>query len=173
MGALTPVISGLTTITTAISAADRLLGVTQDFGRDPYKEQRQALRAQQDLALQQLTARQSLGEQQAQQEALLQKEKITADALEKEQRRRSALRRAVARQRVQFGGSGLSGGDGSTEAVLLGLFEESEHDKVASQRLDGLRSAALDQGLHEKRTLNVLQRSQLQERQALERLASR
>lgn len=172
MGSLTPVITGLTTITTAISAADRLINVTQDFGRNPYKEQQKALRAEQEMVLRQLTARQAAEEQQALAEARIQKDKIAADAQANEQKRRAALRRAVARQRVAFGGSGFSGGDGSSEAVLLGLFEESEQDKAASMRLDSLRNAALDQSLDEKRTLNVLQRSQLQERQALERFAS-
>lgn len=172
MGALTPVITGLTTLTTAVSAADKLIGVTRDFARDPYESQRQALRAQQDLALQQLSAQQALDEQQAVRDADLQRQKVATDALNAEQNRRAALRRAVARQRAQFGVSGLSAGDGSSEAVLLGLFEESEQDKVASQRLDGLRMAALDQDLSDRRAINVLQRTQLQEKQALQRLAS-
>lgn len=172
MGALTPVITGLTTLTTAVSAADRLIGATRGFARDPYESQRKALRAEQDLALRQLTAQQTINEQQSAQEAALQQQKIATDALDAEQKRRAALRRAVAKQWTQFGGSGLSGGDGSTEAVLLGLFEESESDKAASQRLDTIRMAAIDQSLGEQRTLNVLQRTQLQERNALARIAS-
>lgn len=172
MGALTPVITGLTTLTTAVSAADKLIGVTRGFASDPYASQRAALRSQQDLALQQLTAQQALDQQQATQDADLQRQKIAADSLSSEQTRRAALRRAVARQRAQFGGSGLTGGDGSTEAVLLGLFEETESDKAASQRIDTLRNAAIDQSLNNRQTLNVLQRTQLQERQALARLAS-
>lgn len=173
MGALTPVITGLTTLTTAVSAADKLIGVTRGFASDPYEAQRKALRNEQDLALQQLTAQQALNEQQSGQEAALQRQKIAADTLTAEGARRAALRRAVAKQRAQFGGSGLSGGDGSAEAVLLGLFEESETDKAAGQRLDTLRNAAIDQSLGDQRALNVLQRTQLQERQALARIASR
>lgn len=172
MGALTPVITGLTTLTTAVSAADKLIGVTRGFAGDPYESQRQALRSQQDLALQQLSAQQALDQQQAAREAELQRQKIATDTLDSEQKRRAALRRAVAKQRAQFGGSGLTGGDGSTEAVLLGMFEESEADKAASQRLDSLRNAAIDQSLNERQALNVLQRTQLQERQALARIAS-
>lgn len=172
MGALTPVITGLTTLTTAVSAADKLINVTRGFAGDPYESQRKVLRAEQDLALRQLTRQQALNEQQAQAEAELQRQKIAADALDSENNRRAALRRAVARQRAQFGGSGLSGGDGSAEAVLLGLFEESEADKSSGQRLDAIRSAIIDQSLGEKRALNVLQRTQLQERQALARIAS-
>lgn len=171
MGALTPVMTGLTTLTTAISAADRLIGVTRGFGGDPYEAQRQALRAEQDLALRQLTAQQNLNERQAAQEADIQRQKFAADALAAGNNRRAALRRAVARQRAQFGGSGLTGGDGSAEAVLLGLFEETERDRADSARLDTLRNAALDQSLNGQRALNVLQRTQLQERQALARLS--
>lgn len=172
MGALTPVITGLTTLTTAISAADRLIGAGRDFARDPYEEQRRQLRAQQDLALRQLSAQQAQNEQQARREADLERQTLTANAQESEQRRRAALRRAVARQRVQFGGSGLQAGEGSAEAVLLGLFEESEQDKLAAGRIDALRYAALDQSLQDRQALNVLQRTQMQERQALARLAS-
>ena len=173
MGALTPVITGLTTLTTAVSAADKLMGVARGFASDPYESQRKALRAEQDLALQQLTAQQTLNERQSAQEAELQRQKIATDALSAENSRRAALRRAMAKQRAQFGGSGLSGGDGSAEAVLLGLFEESEADRATSQRLDTLRNAAIDHSLSDQQALNVLQRTQLQERQALARVASR
>lgn len=172
MGALTPVLTGLTTLTTAVSAADKLISVTRNFAKDPYEGQRQALRSQQDLALRQLTAQQDLDVQQATQGAALERQKIAAAALTGEQARRAALRRAVARQRAQFGGSGLTGGEGSTEAVLLGLFEESEQDKATSMRLDTLRNAALDQSLNDRQALNVLQRAQLQERHSLARIAS-
>lgn len=172
MGALTPVITGLTTLTTAISAADRLIGVSRDFARDPYEEQRRKIRAQQDLALQQLSAQQAQDESQRQRAADLERQTIAANAQETEQKRRASLRRAVARQRAQFGGGGLQAGDGSAEAVLLGLFEESEQDKAAAERLDTLRTAALDQSISDRKALNVLQRTQLQERQALARLAS-
>ena len=172
MGALTPVLTGLTTLTTAVSAADKLIGVTRNFAKDPYEGQRQALRSQQDLALRQLTAQQDLDAQQATQGAALERQKIATAALTGEQARRAALRRAVARQRAQFGGSGLTGGEGSTEAVLLGLFEESEQDKATSTRLDTLRNAALDQSLNDRQALNVLQWAQLQERHSLARIAS-
>ncbi len=172
MGALTPVITGITTLTTAVSAADKLINVTRGFASDPYAAQRKALRAEQDLALQQLTAQQALNEQQAAQEADMQRQKLAADSLASENARRAALRRAVARQRTQFGVSGLSSGDGSAEAVLLGLFDETERDRNDSARLDQLRMAALDQSLGDQRALNVLQRTQLQERQALSRIVS-
>lgn len=172
MGALSPVITGLTTITTAISAADKLIGVTRGFARDPYEAQRKALRAEQDMALQQLTAQQAMNEQISVREAELQRQKLAADTLTAENNRRAALRRAVARQRTQFGGNGFTGGDGSAEAVLLGLFEETEQDRASSARIDTLRRAAIDQSLGNQRALNMLQRTQLQERQALERLAT-
>lgn len=172
MGALTPVITGLTTLATAVTAADKLIDITRGFGSDPYEAQRRALRNDQDLALRQLTAQQALNEQQAARAADLQRQKLAADTLSAENNRRAALRRAVARQRAQFGGSGFTGGDGSAEAVLLGLFEETEGDRADATRLDALRSAALDQSLGDQRALNVLQRAQLQERQALARISA-
>ncbi|HEY0900798.1 MAG TPA: transporter [Micavibrio sp.] len=170
MGALTPVITGITTLTTAVTAADRLINVTRGFASDPYESQRKALRAEQDLALRQLTAQQAMNEQQAAQDAETQRQKLASDGQSAENTRRAALRRAVARQRAQFGASGMATGDGSSEAVLLGLFEETERDRNDASRLNQLRLAALDQSLGEQRALNVLQRTQLQERQALARM---
>ncbi len=54
-------------------------------------------------------------------------------------------------------------------AVLLGLFDESDADRTQREHLDSLRSAALDSDLSQQRALNVLQRTQLQQKQALER----
>ena len=168
-GALGPVFSAATSLVTGASG---LTGAIRSFSSDPYEAQRKALRAEQDLALQQLTAQQALNEQLSARDADLQRQKLAADTLTAENNRRAALRRAVARQRTQFGGSGLTGGDGSAEAVLLGLFEETEQDRATSTRLDALRSAALDQSLSDQRALNVLQRAQLQERQALARITA-
>lgn len=128
------------------------------------------LRDQQGLALQQLQAQQRMQQQQIAADTALEKEKLAMQARADEDTRRAALRRAVARQRAQFGASGIgNAGDGSGEAVLLGMFSETESDLNNRAQLDGLRSRALDMNATNRASLNILQRTQLQERQKFER----
>ena len=54
--------------------------------------------------------------------------------------------RAVARQRANFGSSGISSDSGSGQAVLLGLFDETEDELARREQLDNLRNRALDLG---------------------------
>lgn len=171
MGALSAggVMQTLSSVTSIINTANSALGAIQGLGSGAEADQRSALRAQQDLALRQLQAQQGLSEANAAQDAALNRQKIASDAATTEAERRSALKRAVARQRAQYGAQGLESADGSGEAVLLGMFGESDDDRVARERLDGLRSQAIDQDLDEQRRINVLQRTQLQEKQALDR----
>lgn len=136
---------------------------------DPDEERRKALRAQQDLALRQLTQKQGLEEAQNAQSAALEKQKLAADAQDEARRRQAALKRAVARQTAAFGASGIGSGAGSSQAVLLGLFDESDEERAAREKMDTLRTRALDLGASQQKSINVLQRGQLAERQALER----
>lgn len=119
------------------------------------------------LALQQLQQRQDTDQRIAVEKAALDKQKIAAETEKVEVQRRLALKRAVARQRAKFGGQGVSSGDGSSEAVLLGLFEESEEQKSSRERLDNIRNQAIDDGLLSKRRVNTLTRTQLAEKQKL------
>lgn len=121
----------------------------------------------QKKALQQLEQQQKLSERQNAQNASLQKQEIDAKTQEAELKRRQALKRAVARQRAQFGGSGVATGDGSSEAVLLGLFEESDAERKSREQLDQLRKQSIDQNLLQQKNVNTLQRTQLAERQRL------
>jgi hypothetical protein len=79
----------------------------------------------------------------------------------------------VARQRANFGAQGVSAGGGSAQAVLLGLFEESEEERARRERLDGLRVRVLEDDLAGRRASNVLQRTQLQERAKVDAIAGR
>jgi hypothetical protein len=100
----------------------------------------------------------------------LEKEKIQLDAQSAEADRLSAQRRAVARQKVQFASQGLDYDDsGSGEAVLLGLYKESDAERSKRESLDTLRNRALEQDLDTSKRMNVLQLSQLKEQQQLER----
>lgn len=120
-----------------------------------------------NLALQQLQQQQSLQQTQSAQDAALSKQEVLANAELTEEKRRTALKRAIARQRAQFGGSGVIGGDGSSEAVLLGLFEESDVERKSREQLDNLRLQSLDQSLLQQQSVNTLTRTQTAERNKL------
>lgn len=61
-----------------------------------------------------------------------------------EQSRQRALRASMASQRARFGASGLSPEEGSAEAVLLGMFSESEEESAQRIERDALRQRAID-----------------------------
>lgn len=107
--------------------------------------------------------------QQQQEQAALEREKIRVDAQNAEAQRQAALRRAVARQRAQYGASGVSSGEGSARAVLLGLFDESEEELSQRTALDNLKSRAIDQGIAQQQRINTLQLTQLRQRDKVER----
>lgn len=123
--------------------------------------------ASQRVDARQLAQSQQLQEQLAVEKAALEKQELSVKAGEVEKARREALKRAVARQRANFGSSGVSVNGGSSEAVLLGLFDESETDKAARERLDTLKVTAIDQSLNQQKRVNTLQRAQLQQTQKL------
>jgi hypothetical protein len=133
----------------------------------------QDLRAQQDLAMRQLQQLQDQDYQRTMEEAAADRAKIAADAESAEGTRRAALKRAVARQRALYGSSGIeTNTSGSAQAVLLGLFDESEEEKNQREKLDTLRYGAVDQELSAKQRLNILQRTQLGEKQRLQQSIS-
>lgn len=177
MGGLTSGLSAVARIVSgvapAISAGTRaykdIKSLSNDQAVQKARQTAYNLQAQQNLALAQLQAQQQLGEQQAAQDAALARQEIAQEAGNAETARRAALKRAVARQKVSLASQGVSSADdGSAEAILLGLFQESETERGARARLDGLRAQAIGQNLAQKQALNVLQRSQLAERQRLE-----
>lgn len=168
MGALSSAVTALGTVTGALGAVNSFGGAVRTLAGTGGSSN---LKAEQDLAMKSLREKQDAQMRDLQQQASLEGQKIAAESADAEAERRAALRRAVARQKVQFGSQGISAGDGSSQAVLLGLFDESEQDKADRERLDGLRSQALSQNLEAQGQINVLQRSQLAERQKLERIS--
>lgn len=44
------------------------------------------------------------------------------------------------------------------------IFEETEEEKASRERIDNLRTQALDQNIANKNAINTLQRTQLQQR---------
>lgn len=107
----------------------------------------------------------------AQQDATSRRQQIDLDAATTEAARQAALRRAVARQRATFGARGISPDSGSAEAVLLGLYHESEDDRIQREKLDRMRQNALTDDLNQKRQRNLLERTQLAEAQKLQLLS--
>ena len=138
-------------------------------GNSSYRAQEES----QKQALRQLQQAQALQQKQSQAEAELARENIAVQSRASEEARLSALRRAVARQKAQFGSSGVGSSGGSARAVLLGLFDETEEELAEREKLDNLRNRALDLSLTSQNSMNVLQRTQLQERQKIDRLSSR
>jgi hypothetical protein len=152
-----PILSGLTsTAVTLERTFETLTRIGEKSGT-----------SQQDLALRQLQEQQKLQEAQLGQQAALERERLALQASQDDESRRQSLKRAVARQRTQFGASGIGGGTGSSEAVLLGLFEESEEERQRREQLDTLRNRALDLDVTQNPSLNLLQATQLSQRQRL------
>jgi len=161
MGAITPIASGLGSLVGTLNTVGQIYGAVQTLSGNSQAKQ------DQDLALRQLQERQSLQQEQLAQQNALERERIATQAAQNEEERRAALRRAVARQRASFGGSGVSSNSGSAQAVLLGLFDETEDELQRRTELDSLRNSALDLDASQSRSLNLLQATQLSQRNDL------
>lgn len=158
MGALGSVTGVLGSALTAVNTVSRVVDMATGA-------------SQEKQALSQLQTQQRLAQQQAQNDAALQAQKISGDAAAEETRRKQALKRAIAKQKTLFAAQGLSGG-GSADAVLLGLFEESEAERKEREQLDAIRKQALSQNLEQQRQKDLLSTTQLAERNNLERIIS-
>ncbi|MBK6896952.1 MAG: transporter [Alphaproteobacteria bacterium] len=165
MAALTPVLSLLGTVGSVVSAGTAILGGVQTLAGAGNRQQEKEDR----LALDQLKRQQTLQQRQLEEKAALERQQIALNAKLTEDQRQTALRRAVARQRANFGAQGVGSATGSSQAVLLGLFDESDDERQRREELDALRVTALDQNVSQNRALNILQRTQLSERQKIQR----
>jgi len=165
MGTIQPVLTELSSTLGTITSIQSQLGSLTGIGT---RGQEKAQRAQQDLALQQLQQTQANTEREAQQKAARDRERLQVEAQQNDQRRRQSLRRSIARQNARVGASDTSR-TGSNEAVLLGLINDTEDDRQNAAQLDQLRFNTIDSGVSDLQQRNVLQRTQLAERQRLER----
>jgi hypothetical protein len=172
-GFATPVLATLGTIQAVRSTVNSVRSLTGGSGEDDDRAaarasltdarqaaDREALRADQELD----TARRRAN---ARDEA----DRLAVTAAGRERQRLASLRRAVARQRAQLGSQGISAADGSGEAILLGLIDESDADRADNDRLDRLRLAALDRDEETAARRDLLSLTRQQERQRLDRLA--
>ncbi len=151
MGSLVPAIAG-TIISQGVSIATQ--------------------QSQQNQALKQLKQDQALQKKQTAQDIALEKERLSLEARNAETTRKDALKRSVARQRAQFGAQGVGSGGGASQAVLLGLFEESENERQKREATDALRARAIDKNVAQQSALNILQRTQLAEKNKIKTLSS-
>ncbi|MGH1398521.1 MAG: hypothetical protein ACRBCT_04830 [Alphaproteobacteria bacterium] len=138
----------------SLTSATNLIGTAAGFA-DTAIQNEQSQR--------QLEAQHRLQEQQIAADNALQKAQIDLASAQSEIDRKSALKRAVARQNALTGASGIVSGDGSSEAVILGLYNESEEEAAQREELDTLKKASLNQTLSQRQSLNLLQRNQLNE----------
>lgn len=169
MGATVSNLTGIAgMLNSVVGATNQIAGTIGLSTNSLEKQRRRELQSKQNLALAQLQAQQSQNLAQAEADAALDRQRIAQDTNASEADRKRALKRAVARQRANSGAAGTSGLGGSSEAVLLGLFEESEEEKSRRDSLDNLRFSAIDQSLANRSATNTLRRTQLQERQRLQ-----
>jgi hypothetical protein len=141
-----------------LGAANTVLGAVNRFQDDSGRRDYKQTKALQDLEI-----------QNAQERTALEKEEIRLSSEQTERERRNALRRAVAKQRAIYGGEGISSGDGSARAVLLGLFDESDEERKERDALNTLKSSAIDSNITQQKRLNTLQLTQLKEKNRLNR----
>tara|TARA_B100001750_G_C15416021_1_gene550307 strand:+ start:247 stop:747 length:501 start_codon:yes stop_codon:yes gene_type:complete len=161
MGTLAPVLG---TLTQTLGALQTLSTTVDTFsGRDERN-----YRAQQELAMQNLQAQQGLSLAEAQKKAEAERRQLALNAQADEKRRQDALRRAIARQNATRGAGGIST-SGSNEAILLGLYNDADEDRDYASALDQLRYNTLDTNLSNLQSRSVLDRTQLAERQRLDR----
>lgn len=161
MGNLAPVLGTLTQTLGAIQTISSVVDTVTDREGD-------LMKAQQNQAMRNLQAQQNQSLSEAQNRAKIDRERLQLEQEQSEKRRQDALRRTVARQNARRGAGGVSAG-GSNEAVLLGLVNDNQDDQGYADALDQIRYNTIDQNVSTLQSRNILERSQLAERQRLER----
>jgi colicin import membrane protein len=166
LGGVLPALQGTLGV---LNTVDRAIGTYGNLTGQGSKDRSREIAAQQQLAADQLHQRQTLEEQLAAKKLSQDQATLSAQDAQDERRRLAALKKSVSRQRAAFGGAGLDVGDtGSTEAVLLGLFDESDAEKRDREQLTGLKQQILDENFNALRNRNLLEASQLSARQQLQ-----
>lgn len=167
MGGFAPIISGVTKAVTLANTINSAAGIAKQWSGSEASADRAAQR-QAEAALK---AQNRQEERAAAQSIALEKAKLKAESDAATAARQDALRRAIAKRRAEFGASGITADDGSAEAVLLGLSQESERTQAERDTLDRLKETALDDSLANLRAKNLLELSELQGKNALRDLS--
>lgn len=166
---------GVGAVTSGMTALEQAQALLSGSDRDREADREAALSAhrqvqQEALALGQLRSQQALDVAQLTDDTALRQEQVAAQAERAEAERQEDLRRALSEQRARFGAFGIAGAGGSSDAVLLGLLNDSDELRAARDRVLALQRQGFDQSLSHAQDLNMLQRTQLLERQDLGRL---
>ncbi len=128
-------------------------------------------RARNELNQSQLIERNRLAEQVATDQAARNTALLNVEQSDQDRKRALALKRAIARQRAMYGGSGIDDGtnDGSGEAVIFGLINDSEQDRAASDSIYTLRRRIIDDNVNNIRKRNLLDEAQNTARRKIKR----
>ncbi len=102
----------------------------------------------------------------------LQKEQSRIDRELQEQDRLNRVRRLMAEQRAKFAGRGIASGDGSSQAVLYGLLEESDKESENRGEAYRIKNTILDQNYNAAQSINTLMLSQMKERNKLNKVSA-
>ena len=130
------------------------------------------LQATQELQMKQLQQTQAADTANSDASIQTQMDQTQLSANTTELNRRDALRQAVAKTTVTLAGQGIDPHDGSGEAILLGQIQASDQAKQAADAATQLRMQALAQQADTLNQKNLLEQTQLAERQRLQWLNS-
>ena len=152
----------------ALALERERLAASQKELADQKQHAEQVLRETHALQQRRLSQDQATAGQAQQADIATRRAQIETSAASDEAARLKALRRTVGRTRASLGSRGGGTSDGSGEAVLLGLVADTNQDQEEAAATTRLRTQALAQEVTDTRTSNLLERSQLAEKQRLE-----
>ena len=152
----------------ALALEREKIAASQKELADQKQHAEQVLRESQSLQQRQLLQDQATADRAQQADIATRRAQIETSAASDEAARLKALRKTVGRTRASLGAGGGGTSDGSGEAVLLGLVADTNQSQQEADVTDRLRSQALAQEVTDTQKRNLLERSQLAEKQRLE-----
>jgi colicin import membrane protein len=152
----------------ALALEREKIAASQKEAADQKEHAEQVLRETQTLQRRQLLQDQATADQAQQADVATRRAQIENSAASDEAARLKALRRTVGRTRASLGAGGGGTSDGSGEAVLLGMVADTNQNQQEADAIDRLRTQALSQEVADTQKSNLLERSQLAEKQRLE-----
>jgi hypothetical protein len=152
----------------ALALEREKIATSQKELADQKQHAEQVLRESQTLQQRQLLQNQATAERVQQADVATRRAQIETSAASDEAARLKALRKTVGRTRASLSTRGGGTSDGSGEAVLLGLVADTNQSQQEADATDRLRTQALSQEVTDTQKRNLLERSQLAEKQRLE-----
>lgn len=140
---------GFNPISTVLGTVGAVANITKPV-RDTYGNYRDMTAAYQQAEKNYQENQRTIAEQNALEQQKIQLENEETD------RRRLQLRRDQASRQAAFGGQGIDTTDGSGEAVMLGLLQQSEAEKSYQDRLTEMKQQARQQDTDAKNRRNML-----------------